>query len=212
MRTLPLSVAVVAAVLLVCPSVLPSEDGGAEERTFAWSWTDADGAHSMEASFPAGIIPAGDVRRTWDASNLFPTALCETGGAVGAIASRISEEASSDRGRAACALAFVQSYVVYRSDTAMHGASDWWQTPSETLSTRTGDCEDSVILYCSLLAAMHIPSQMVKCTVDGRGHMYAVAVIDGTSVPAETVSVHGRMPLGTIPSGYADVILSDVII
>lgn len=212
MRAIFLSVLAVAALLLVCPWVLPSEDGGTQERTFAWSWTDADGTHAIEASFPADTVSAGDVQRTWDAANLFPTALCRTDGAVGAIASRISEEVSSDRGRASCALAFVQSYVVYRSDAALHGVSDYWQTPSETLSSRMGDCEDSVILYCSLLAAMHIPSQMARCTVDGTGHMYAVAVIDGTSLPAETVSVHGMMPLGTIPPGYADEILSDVMI
>lgn len=41
---------------------------------------------------------------------------------------------------------FVNKYVQYRSDQAVWGKPDKWQTPDETEKLATGDCEDYAIL------------------------------------------------------------------
>jgi len=55
----------------------------------------------------------------------------------------------------------VSSYVSYRYDQDVHGVSEYWQLPSETIELRTGDCEDFAILLCSLLRAYGVPSDQV---------------------------------------------------
>lgn len=49
---------------------------------------------------------------------------------------------------------WVGNNVEYRYDTETHGSEDFWQLPRETLSKRTGDCEDFSILLCSLYRAV----------------------------------------------------------
>jgi hypothetical protein len=48
---------------------------------------------------------------------------------------------------------WVGNNIKYKDDEETHGVSDFWQLPKETLSTRSGDCEDFSILLCSLLRA-----------------------------------------------------------
>jgi predicted transglutaminase-like cysteine proteinase len=48
---------------------------------------------------------------------------------------------------------WVGTNIQYRSDSEIHGKSDFWQFPNETIPLRTGDCEDFSILLCSLLRA-----------------------------------------------------------
>lgn len=48
---------------------------------------------------------------------------------------------------------WVANKIEYISDTTTHGVSEYWQLPRETLSLRTGDCEDFSILLCALLRA-----------------------------------------------------------
>lgn len=43
--------------------------------------------------------------------------------------------------------------IKYQYDVNVHGVSEYWQLPSETLQLRTGDCEDFAILLCSLYRA-----------------------------------------------------------
>jgi hypothetical protein len=50
--------------------------------------------------------------------------------------------------------------VEYMSDEKRWG-KDYWQTPEETLTYRTGDCEDFSILLCSLLRTYGIDSEQV---------------------------------------------------
>jgi len=50
--------------------------------------------------------------------------------------------------------------IDYMSDEKRWG-KDYWQTPEETLSYRTGDCEDFSILLCSLLRAYGIAAEQV---------------------------------------------------
>ena len=48
---------------------------------------------------------------------------------------------------------WVANEIRYVNDTETHGVSEYWQLPRETLSLKTGDCEDLSILLCSLLRA-----------------------------------------------------------
>lgn len=73
----------------------------------------------------------------------------------------------------------VSSYISYQYDQDIHGASEYWQLPSETIELRTGDCEDFAILLCSLLRAYGVPSDQVYVAVgfdkeQTGGHAYLV--------------------------------------
>lgn len=48
---------------------------------------------------------------------------------------------------------WVGTNIHYRSDSEIHGENEYWQFPNETITLRTGDCEDFSILLCSLLRA-----------------------------------------------------------
>ncbi len=48
---------------------------------------------------------------------------------------------------------WVAKNIEYTSDSEVHGVKEYWQFPNETLTLRTGDCEDFSILLCSLLRA-----------------------------------------------------------
>ena len=41
--------------------------------------------------------------------------------------------------------------IEYRSDSSVHGESEYWQLPTETFELRSGDCEDFAILLCTML-------------------------------------------------------------
>jgi hypothetical protein len=58
--------------------------------------------------------------------------------------------------------------IDYKSDEERWG-EDYWQTPEETLSYRTGDCEDFSILLCSLLRAYGIDAEQVYVALGVNG-------------------------------------------
>ena len=72
---------------------------------------------------------------------------------------------------------WVADNIDYESDQERWGG-DYWQTPEETLSYRTGDCEDFSILLCSLLRAYGIAADRIYVTlgVDGSedGHSFVI--------------------------------------
>lgn len=51
---------------------------------------------------------------------------------------------------------YVNKTISYKSDNI-----DYWQTPDETLSSKTGDCEDYVILKRAMLKRLGIDSMML---------------------------------------------------
>ncbi len=72
---------------------------------------------------------------------------------------------------------WVADNIGYKSDGERWG-KDYWQTPEETLTYRTGDCEDFSILLCSLLRAYGIDARRVYVAlgVDGEedGHAFVM--------------------------------------
>jgi len=46
---------------------------------------------------------------------------------------------------------WVGNNIKYKTDDAVYGVREYWQFGKETVSLRTGDCEDFAILLCSLL-------------------------------------------------------------
>lgn len=73
---------------------------------------------------------------------------------------------------------WVATHVSYQSDRNVHGVSDCWQLPAETLELGTGDCEDFAILLCTLLRANGVPANQVYVAVgvseDKTYHAYLV--------------------------------------
>jgi len=75
---------------------------------------------------------------------------------------------------------FVNSFTTYRSEVG-----DYWATPDEMLSKRSGDCDDSAILLTSILRN-YIPPDQVYCAfglwaMGGKtdGHMWVVTQGEG---------------------------------
>ena len=75
---------------------------------------------------------------------------------------------------------WVADNIEYMSDEEQRGVDDYWQTPEETLSLGTGDCEDFAILLCSLLRAYGIDAEQVYVTlgVDDERYTHAFLIED----------------------------------
>ena len=48
---------------------------------------------------------------------------------------------------------WISNNIQYKRDSEIHGESEYWQFPNETIQLGIGDCEDFSILLCSLLRA-----------------------------------------------------------
>jgi len=136
------------------------------------------------------------------------------------IADVLYQYVSDDLAYAKEALAFVQGAVRYRTDPA---GEEWPLYPLETLVDGAGDCEDSAILYVSLLGAQGLAPKLAFVDTDGDGtpdHVLAlvpiasrsslsgscgsgsltVITIDGTMYAvAETTGQSGAVGLGCDP-------------
>lgn len=68
--------------------------------------------------------------------------------------------------------------IDYVSDEERWGVLEYWQTPEETLSLHTGDCEDFAILLCTLLRAYGISEVHIYVAVgidnEGYGHAFLI--------------------------------------
>ena len=68
---------------------------------------------------------------------------------------------------------WVWAHVSCRSDKEIHGVSNYWQLPAETLELGTGDCEDFAILLCTLLRAYGVSADdvyvAIGCAKEGSG-------------------------------------------
>jgi len=76
---------------------------------------------------------------------------------------------------------WVAKKIEYVSDIISHGVSDYWQLSAETLSLRTGDCEDFSILLCSLYRAIGWDENEVYVVLgekDGNYHAWVKLNVD----------------------------------
>jgi predicted transglutaminase-like cysteine proteinase len=101
---------------------------------------------------------------------------------------------------------WVYSNIKQASDYDLHGVNDYWQTPTETLALKAGDCEDFSILVVSMLRAYGIPKDQVYVAVgtDGDKDWHAF-VLERYSYGAwvefdpqnmnDAVLLNGNMPL-----------------
>ena len=77
----------------------------------------------------------------------------------------------------------------YIEDDDGSGAlTDSWQTPRQTLSRGTGDCEDSALLLTDWMLANRIPARMALGTMDGGGHAWCIVRVEGTDYLLESTN------------------------
>ena len=73
-------------------------------------------------------------------------------------------------------LLWVIDHIKYVSDKSQFGVPEYWCTPSETLHTRKGDCDDGAILLANLMLVAGIPYWKIRLTAGmvhtGEGHAY----------------------------------------
>jgi len=67
---------------------------------------------------------------------------------------------------------WVAQHIRYVSDQEVHGVSDYWQFPKDTLERRTGDCEDFAILLCTFLRAYGYSAEHVYVVCGRYGDSY----------------------------------------
>ena len=72
---------------------------------------------------------------------------------------------------------WVAASIAYKSDQQQWGG-DYWQTPEETLSYRTGDCEDFAILLCSILRAYGIDAEQMYVVLGVNDEEYRHAFLN----------------------------------
>ena len=78
------------------------------------------------------------------------------------------------------ALAFVQKIVIYTSDA---GFFEYPRYPVESLVDEAGDCEDSAILYASIIRTLGVGARLAAVDTDGDGntdHMVVLVPVDQT--------------------------------
>lgn len=74
----------------------------------------------------------------------------------------------------------VNLWVNMRIKGVDEGENDHWQSPTETLEKRTGDCEDYAILKEAILKALGYKTMiLIGRTRDGSGHAVLGVVVDG---------------------------------
>ncbi len=75
-------------------------------------------------------------------------------------------------------LAFVQRCILYQYDSNI-GKTEYYKYPLETLFTGRGDCEDTSILYCSLMKAMGFDTALLEFSgsITEPGHVAAAVAL-----------------------------------
>jgi predicted transglutaminase-like cysteine proteinase len=97
---------------------------------------------------------------------------------------------------------WVAANIEYKSDEEQWGVEEYWQTPEETLSLHTGDCEDFAILLCTLLRAYGIGEEQIYVAVgvdnDGYGHAF---LIENWYLDGEWRAIEPQVGTQTFPPG-----------
>jgi Bacterial transglutaminase-like cysteine proteinase BTLCP len=97
---------------------------------------------------------------------------------------------------------WVAANIEYKSDEEQWGVEEYWQTPEETLSLHTGDCEDFAILLCTLLRAYGIGEEQIYVAVgvdnEGYGHAF---LIENWYLDGEWRAIEPQVGTQTFPPG-----------
>ena len=107
---------------------------------------------------------------------------------------------------------WVAANIEYKTDEEQWSVNEYWQSPEETLSLRTGDCEDFAILLCTLLRAYGIGEEQIYVAVgiddDGYGHAF---LIENRYLDGEWRAIEPQVGTQTFPPGrrFKDYSLAD---
>ncbi len=78
-------------------------------------------------------------------------------------------------------LAFVQQNIRYANDNVSKGVEEYWRYPVETLVEKQGDCEDSTLLYVSLMKQLGFKTILLFYVIDDNiGHLAGGIAFDET--------------------------------
>jgi len=103
---------------------------------------------------------------------------------IKALVSQIVSPADSNDAKAEKILKWVRENVIYVSDSENYGLLERWAYPTETLTRRTGDCEDGAFLIHSMLLAAGVPYNRIKT--------YAGLVEDGYALGGHAWTIYKR--------------------
>ncbi len=107
---------------------------------------------------------------------------------------------------------WVADNIEYKADEEQWGVDEYWQTPEDTLSLRTGDCEDFAILLCTLLRVYSISEEHIYVALgldnEGYGHAF---LIENWYLDGEWRAIEPQAGTQTFPPGrrFKDYSLTD---
>jgi hypothetical protein len=110
---------------------------------------------------------------------------------------------------------WVAANIDYKTDEERWGIEEYWQTPEETLSLRTGDCEDFAILLCTLLRAYGIDEEYIYVAIGVDDKEYGHAfLIEDWYLDGEWRAIEPQVEAEPFPPGrrFKDFNLADFLL
>jgi PKD repeat protein len=154
------------------PAVAPEPSVDSEQFSFSARWSYAGSVHSLSLEIPLSLYESyqGDSRGVWGSEGYSPFVLDTRDDALmielrDALLVNNSYQSTIEN-----ALAFVQRAVDYQLDPA---GTEYPRYPVETLVDGVGDCEDSAILYASIVRTFGYTAGVLLISVDTNGDQVA---------------------------------------
>jgi len=163
-KVLVVTLAAIIVVLMIVPllsiigEINYGDDSDAEIHQVNYSWKYDGTAYSIDIEISENIISGYTNTLIPRSPSLFimPRYVTEEDPVIKNVASKLSDmtKGMTELDRASFILRFVQKNIDYVRDSDAHGKREYWQFPLETLLHRTGDCEDSSLLFLTLMRTM----------------------------------------------------------